>query len=404
MSADDEETPMMFPAMIRHTDDEPAYRMLTPSKPLLEKPPREERGGILVDERDGEADVRAANLARKNGGPGIVPGGVHKNRAKIIEVRRELALESECLRHFYEATHGDDWTEHNSWQKLLVQLRQPDGKPRDIDMLANASAAELEHFRDELYGLRAKWVDKKTLPPTLTRVIEIKMPSNNLVGVLPDCLSELVYLRTLQFPENKLQGPIPAYLGNHLLELRHIDLSYNMLTGDLPTFGVRFISSLKTIRLHDNSIGGRLSVLSGNLTELTALTVHNNKIGGVLPESVTNMKKLEEFTFHNNKLRGPIPEVTFVSSFTSFLLCLNAHLSPSCLTIQAFGRIMPKLRVISLSRNRLTGSIPVDSLACCAYLRMLCLDGNRFDFSVDSLDQVLDYLKGRLGKTAMISL
>jgi Leucine-rich repeat (LRR) protein len=50
-------------------------------------------------------------------------------------------------------------------------------------------------------------------------------------------------------------------------------------------------------------------VLSGNLTELTALTVHNNRIGGELPESVTNMKKLEEFTFHNNKLRGSIPEV-----------------------------------------------------------------------------------------------
>jgi len=65
---------------------------------------------------------------------------------------------------------------------------------------------------------------------------------------------------------------------------------------------------------------------------------------------------------------------------------------------------MPNLRVISLSRNRLTGSIPIDSLACCAHLRMLCLDGNRFDFSVDSLDQVLDYLEGRLGKTAMISL
>jgi hypothetical protein len=300
---------MMFPAMARHTDDQPAYRTPTIFKPSLEKSPYEERGGIIADERDGEANIRAADLARKNGGPGIVPGGVRKNRIKTIEVRRELAVESECLRRFYEALRGDDWTEHNSWQKLLVQLRQPDGKPRDIDMLANASAAELKHFRDELYGLRAKWVNKKTLPPTLTRVIEIKMPSNNVVGVLPDCLSELVHLRTLHFPENKLQGPIPAYLGNHLLELQHVDLSYNRLTGELPTFGVRFISFLKTIRLHDNAIGGRLSVLSGNLTELTALTVHNNRIGGELPESLTNMKKLEEFTFHNNKLRGSIPEV-----------------------------------------------------------------------------------------------
>ena len=104
-------------------------------------------------------------------------------------------------------------------------------------------------------------------------------------------------------------GPIPPYLGNHLLDLRYVDLSFNRLTGELPTFGVRFISYLRTIRLHDNAIGGQLSVLSGNLTELTAMALHNNRIGGELPESTTNMRKLEEFTFHNNRLRGCVPEV-----------------------------------------------------------------------------------------------
>ena len=168
--------------------------------------PPESRGGVITDDREGDSDKRMADLARRNGGPGIVPGGVRKHRPKIINVRRELALESVVLRQFYEETGGDRWTEHNSWQKLLVQLRAPDGKMIDLDRMANMSPAELDHFRNELCGLRAKWVNKKVLPPTLTRVVEIKMPSNNLTGVLPDCLSELVHLRTIHLPENQLRG------------------------------------------------------------------------------------------------------------------------------------------------------------------------------------------------------
>ena len=122
----------------------------------------------------------------------------------MIDIQREFTLESDCLRRFYEEMGGDHWVQHASWQKLLMQLRAPDGTPLDLNRVATLNTSEITHFRNELDGLRSKWVDKKALPPLLTRIIEIRMPSNNLVGPLPDCLSELTYLRHLVLPENRL--------------------------------------------------------------------------------------------------------------------------------------------------------------------------------------------------------
>jgi Leucine-rich repeat (LRR) protein len=337
------------------------------------------RSGIVLDAR-GDEDVRKEEVARRNGGPGIKPGGVRKSRVRELDIQRELALESDFLRQFYEGVKGDNWYCNENWNNLLSQLRNIDGTPIEIDLIANMASSDITHYRDELFGIRAKWMDKKKFPKTLTHVVELKMPSNNLVGKIPDCLSELNYLKILFLPENKLTGLIPGFIGTTLLELRHIDLSYNNLSGNLPTFGVRFISHLKTMRLHDNSIGGSIHVLAGNMTELTALALHNNEIGGVLPESMTNMKKLEEVTMHNNRFTGPIPE--------------------------SFGRLMPRLRILSLSHNQFSSYVPVESFACCTNLLMCNLDNNLFDFDGEqgSSDQVLDYLKGRLPGNATVTL
>lgn len=319
-------------------------------------------------------------MLRRNGGPGIVPGGVRPHKEKPLNVARELALESDCLRRFYDEAGGDDWVEHNSWQKLLVQIRNPDGSPMDIDTISNIPPTNINHYRDELHGLRAKWVDKRKLPPNLTRVVELHMPNNNLVGHMPDCLSELIHLRNINLSENRLDGPIPAFLGSTLFELRHLDLSYNRLSGKVPPFGMRRINPLKSVRLHDNRIGGSLNLLLGNCTELQALALHNNAIRGELPESMTNLRRLEEITLDNNKLVGPIPE--------------------------DLGRFMPGLKYLSISQNRFTGEVPVEALACCTNLQICNLGGCRFDFDGDqgTRDQVLNYLKGRLLDRALVYL
>jgi hypothetical protein len=172
------------------------------------------RSGKLEEGREGD-DQRLADLARKNGGPGVVSADEKERRrnpnkplrkAKALDVRRKYAEESMCLLKFYEAMNGDKWVEHNSWQKLLVQLRAPDGSTLELDRVASMSASEITHFRDELHGVRSKWVNKSKLPKLLTQVVELKMPSNGIKGQLPNCLSQLIHLRILEFPENNLTG------------------------------------------------------------------------------------------------------------------------------------------------------------------------------------------------------
>jgi hypothetical protein len=67
------------------------------------------------------------------------------------------------------------------------------------------------------------------------------------------------------------------------------------------------------------------------------------------------------------------------------------------------GSVMPELSVLTLSRNRMSGTIPVEALAASHSLSILDLDGNAFDFEGEK-DQLLDYLRSRLGRTAVIHL
>jgi hypothetical protein len=174
----------MFPALARHSG-EPAVRRDT-SRSLKWKLffPYRERTGVIMDHRGD--DVRAAEAARRNGGPGVKPGGVHKRKVKELDIQRELALESDYLRQFYEEMKGDEWYDHSNWHKLLSQLRNIDGTPIQIDLIANMASSDITHYRDELFGIRAKWVDKTKFPANLTHVIELRMPSNNLVGPIPE--------------------------------------------------------------------------------------------------------------------------------------------------------------------------------------------------------------------------
>lgn len=164
-----------------------------------------ERTGFIYG-GDDDADKRAADAARRNGGPGIKPGGVRKHKSATVDVQRVLAEESVCLRDFYEGLAGDGWIEHSSWQKLLVQLRMPDGSPIELDRIASMTATEMDHFRDEILGVKARWVNRRVYPKDLLRVVELILPSNNLIGRIPDCTSVLVHLRHVNLSENRLTG------------------------------------------------------------------------------------------------------------------------------------------------------------------------------------------------------
>ena len=46
-----------------------------------------------------------------------------------VDEMKELALESDCLRRFFEDANGTQWLNISGRPKLLQQLRKPDGTP-----------------------------------------------------------------------------------------------------------------------------------------------------------------------------------------------------------------------------------------------------------------------------------
>ncbi|XP_062079935.1 receptor-like protein 35 [Humulus lupulus] len=87
----------------------------------------------------------------------------------------------------------------------------------------------------------------------LLRVIDLSC--NNLIGKIPEELTNLVELVQLNISRNNLNGTIPMEIGN-LNKLDALDLSHNKLCGVIPT-SLASISSLSFLDLSSNKLSGK---------------------------------------------------------------------------------------------------------------------------------------------------
>ncbi|XP_062001681.1 receptor-like protein EIX2 [Rosa rugosa] len=88
----------------------------------------------------------------------------------------------------------------------------------------------------------------------------IDFSHNDLEGEIPEEISSLVRLATLNLSINQLSGNIPSKIGNlHLLET--LDLSQNQLSGQIPQ-GLASLTFLSHLNLSCNKLTGRIP--SGN--------------------------------------------------------------------------------------------------------------------------------------------
>ncbi|PRQ32006.1 putative leucine-rich repeat-containing, plant-type, leucine-rich repeat domain, L [Rosa chinensis] len=91
---------------------------------------------------------------------------------------------------------------------------------------------------------------------TLALVKSIDFSSNNLEGVIPDGISNLIALGTLNLSRNQLSGNIPSNIGN-LRWLETLDLSHNQLSGQIP-HSLSSLTSLSHLNLSFNCLTGRI--------------------------------------------------------------------------------------------------------------------------------------------------
>ncbi|RDX73330.1 putative LRR receptor-like serine/threonine-protein kinase, partial [Mucuna pruriens] len=111
------------------------------------------------------------------------------------------------------------------------------------------------------------------------------MGGNQISGMIPEGIGQLIGLTNLVMVENDLDGTIPDSIGN-LKNLVRLALQENKLSGNIPT-------------------------VIGNLTVLFELYLRTNKLEGSIPLSLKYCTRMQSFGVADNNLSGDIPNQTF---------------------------------------------------------------------------------------------
>jgi Leucine-rich repeat (LRR) protein len=211
-----------------------------------------------------------------------------------------------------------------------------------------------------------------------SRLRVLSFQFNMLAGELPGSVANLsTHLQVFYTGFNQINGMIPPGIGN-LVGLQKLQLSQNHLIGALPST-IGLLKNLQALWVDGNELSGIIPPTIGNLTQLQLLTFDNNNFEGPLPVSIRNLQQLSSANLSNNAFTGPFPKEFFNLSSLSYILDLsdnnfNGPLPPEVASLT-------KLAYLNISRNNLSGSLP-DTLSNCQSLLGLHLDGNSFSGSL----------------------
>ncbi|CBJ25910.1 Putative Leucine Rich Repeat Receptor [Ectocarpus siliculosus] len=267
-----------------------------------------------------------------------VTAGVHHpagDKGVLLEIYAQASLSSTT------------WVRSQGWDEL---------PPPETEDCAQAEGTTKENRSGSDIGLE-RWSGVRI--GRKNKVVEIRLPGNGMVGVLPASTGSLDELRILELRENRLEGNIPESL-RYLQKLTKVDLAHNLLEGSVPGGDARWIGSMSVLLLQYNKLSGHIPSTLGRLVNLTQLDLSFNQLSGNIPSELSNARALEVLSLCNNVLIGPVPE-----SFGGLtnLKVLNASNNKLAGPLpQGLGRLT-RLEVLSLQHNLLNGSIPDDTLS-----------------------------------------
>ncbi|KAK9214716.1 hypothetical protein WN944_006715 [Citrus x changshan-huyou] len=235
---------------------------------------------------------------------------------------------------------------------------------------------------NRIHGKVPKWL----LDPNMQNLNALNISHNLLTGfdqhpvVLPGNKGDLL---TFDLSSNNLQGPLPVPPPGTI----HYLASNNNLTGEIPSW-ICNLNILESLVLSHNNLSGLLPQCLGNFSdELSVLDLQGNNFFGTVPNTFIKESRLGVIDFSHNLFQGRIPRSLINCSKLEFLGLGNNQISdtfPSWLgTLPNLNVLIlrsnifygiikeprtdggfSKLRIIDLSNNRFTGTLPSKSFLC----------------------------------------
>jgi len=134
---------------------------------------------------------------------------------------------------------------------------------------------------------------------------------NQLTGLVPSVIGNLVNLKYLQFNNNYFSESIPVEIGN-LTSLQQLNLQNNQLSDSIPT-EIGNLTNLTSIDFNDNQLIGPIPVEIGNLSNLNTLNLHYNQLSGSIPTEIVNLTYLRELNIYINQFTD-LPNLSTLDS------------------------------------------------------------------------------------------
>ena len=215
------------------------------------------------------------------------------------------------------------------------------------------------------------------------RVRKIKLPNNNLHGMVPETMYSMKHLTTMDFSRNDIVltfediGESP-----HMFEInvgrtntkdfdgisdansffRELYVDGTPIAGTIPR-EIFDVQNLQVLSMQECDLSGELDEALFNLVSLEELHLSNNNLKGALPNRWNELENLQILSLANNQLKGPLPPSFDTASSLKAVSLQDQMTKGGGIT----GTVHPfstsrTLRSLRLANNKLEGDLPEDFL------------------------------------------
>ena len=189
--------------------------------------------------------------------------------------------------------------------------------------------------------------------PNLTRLRRLGLSMNSFSDKIPTSISPLTELEELYLDNNKVEGAIPASF-NNLVSLKRLELQSNKLTCKFPELGS--LNKFSFLDASNNVISSKISWVFPS--SLVQISMRNNSLEGtIIPESFRTLGYLQVISISHNRLSGSVPSLLY-DLLSLQQLTLSFNLFSSVQALASLGT-QNELIAIDLSNNELQCFLPL---------------------------------------------
>ncbi|KAK4378076.1 hypothetical protein RND71_004372 [Anisodus tanguticus] len=209
-----------------------------------------------------------------------------------------------------------------------------------------------------------------------TAIMILILAENSFSGKIPSSITNIYRLLLLDLSKNRLSGTILifdptsflAYVDLSLSDFsgEHLDLHDNRITGELPNF-ISELSTIRSLNLRNNSLQGSVPSSISNLSNLQILDLSHNNFTGSIPVEVGNLVGMIETP-------NTFSSISFIFTFSIEYTDLIVNWKTSVQGLSSSASIDIYFW-LDLSKKHLCGEIP-SSLGKLRGLKMLNISYN----------------------------